>query len=65
MNGVCMRLLGLALLPLVPAVAAWALFAFRNSDIPEDHSYLFNLRELARECWNLIWTGDVFGNEKE
>ena len=43
------RLLGLVLLPLLPAVAAWALYVFRKSEIPEDHSYLHNLRELAAE----------------
>ena len=45
----CVRLLGLVLLPLLPAVAAWALYVFRKSEIPEDHSYLHNLRELAAE----------------
>ena len=60
-----MRLLGLALLPLSPALAAWALYAFRNSDRPEDRSYLFNLRELAKESWNMIATGDVFGREEK
>ena len=53
-----MRLLGLVLLPLSPAVAAWALYVFRKSEIPEDHSYLRNLRELAAECWNLVTTGE-------
>ena len=43
------RLLGLMLLPLSPAVAAWALYVFRKSEIPEDHSYLHNLRGLAAE----------------
>ena len=43
------RLLGLVLLPLSPAVAAWALYVFRKSEIPEDHSYLRNLRGLAAE----------------
>ena len=43
------RLLGLVLLPLSPALAAWALYVFRKSGIPEDHSYLHNLRELAAE----------------
>ena len=58
------RLLGLVLLPLSPAVAAWALYVFRKSEIPEDHSYLHNLRELAAECWNLVTTGELFGNEQ-
>ena len=57
------RLLGLVLLPLSPAVAAWALYVFRKSEIPEDHSYLRNLRELAAECWNLMTTGEFLGNE--
>lgn len=56
------RLLGLVLLPLSPAVAAWALYVFRKSEIPEDHSYLRNLRELAAECWNLVKTGEFLGN---
>ena len=56
------RLLGLVLLPLSPAVAAWALYVFRKSEIPEDHSYLHNLRELAAECWNLMTTGEFLGN---
>ena len=53
-----MRLLGLAMLPLSPVVALWALYVFRNSKIPEDHSYLHNLRELTEECWNLVTTGE-------
>ena len=57
----CVRLLGLVLLPLLPAVAAWALYVFRKSEIPEDHSYLDNLRELAAECWNLVKTGEFLG----
>ena len=55
------RLLGLVLLPLLPAVAAWALYVFRKSEIPEDHSYLHNLRELAAECRNLVKTGEFLG----
>ena len=55
------RLLGLVLLPLLPAVAAWALYVFRKSEIPEDHSYLRNLRGLAAECWNLVKTGEFLG----
>ena len=58
------RLLGLMLLPLSPAVAAWALYVFRKSEIPEDHSYLRNLRELAAECWNLMKTGEFLGDEQ-
>ena len=58
------RLLGLVLLPLLPAVAAWALYVFRKSEIPEDHSYLRNLRELAAECWNLVKTGKFLGDEQ-
>ena len=57
-----MRLLGLVLLPLSPAVAAWALYVFRKSGIPEDHSYLHNLRGLAAECWNLVKTGEFLGD---
>ena len=56
------RLLGLVLLPLSPAVAAWALYVFRKSEIPEDHSYLHNLRELVAECWRLTLTGDALGD---
>ena len=56
------RLFGLMLLPLSPAVAAWALYVFRKSEIPGDHSYLHNLRELAAEGWNLVKTGDFLGN---
>ena len=58
------RLLGLVLLPLSPAVAAWALYVFRKSEIPEDHSYLRNLRGLAAECWNLVKTGEFLGDEQ-
>ena len=58
------RLLGLVLLPLSPAVAAWALYVFRKSGIPEDHSYLHNLRGLAAECWNLVKTGEFLGDEQ-
>lgn len=57
------RLLGLVLLPLLPAVAAWALYVFRKSEIPEDHSYLHILRGLVEECCSLITTGEFFGNE--
>ena len=60
----CVRLLGLVLLPLSPALAAWALYVFRKSEIPEDHSYLHNLRELAAECWNLVKTGEFLGDEQ-
>ena len=56
------RLLGLVLLPLSPAVAAWALYVFRKSEIPEDHSYLRNLRELAAESWDLVKTGEFLGD---
>ena len=51
------RLLGLALLPLTPALAAWALWVFRRSRKPEDHRYLHNLRLLAGECWHVTKTG--------
>lgn len=54
------RLLGLALLPLTPAMAAWALYVFRRSRNPEDHRYLHNLRAFAEECCHLIVTGDFF-----
>ena len=56
------RLLGLVLLPLSPAVAAWALYVFRKSEIPEDHSYLHNLRGLVAESWRLTLTGDALGD---
>lgn len=65
MKNVGMRLLGLVLLPLTPVVAAWAMYVFRNSDNPEDRSYLFNLRELAKEAWNLLLTGESIGDEEE
>ena len=52
------RLLGLMLLPLTPALAAWALWVFRRSRNPEDHSYLHNLRAFAGECCHLMVTGD-------
>ena len=58
------RLLGLVLLPLSPAVAAWALYVFRKSEIPEDHSYLHILRGLAAEGWNLVKTGEILGDEQ-
>ena len=57
------RLLGLTMLPLSPAVALWAIYVFRSSKLPEDHSYIHVLRGLVEECWNLITTGEFFGNE--
>ena len=54
------RLLGLALLPLTPVLAAWAIYVFRRSRNPEDHSYLRNLRAFAEECWHMMATGDFF-----
>lgn len=62
MTGVCLRLLGLVLLPLTPALAAWALYVYRNSGRPEDRSYLGNLRELVADCWRLMLTGDALGD---
>lgn len=57
------RLFGLTMLPLSPVVALWALYVSRSSKLPEDHSYIHVLRGLVRECWNLITTGEFFGNE--
>ena len=57
------RLLGLTMLPLSPVVALWALYVFRNSKLPEDHSYIHVLCGLVEECWGLITTGEFFGNE--
>lgn len=57
------RLFGLVLLPLSPALAAWAVYVFRKSEVHEDHSYLHNLSGLATECWNLVKTGEFFGDE--
>ena len=54
------RVLGLMLLPLTPALAAWALYVFRRSRNPEDHRYLHNLRLLAGECWYMMATGYFF-----
>lgn len=51
------RALGLMLLPLTPALAAWALWVFRRSRKPEDRSYLHNLRLLAGEGWHVVKTG--------
>lgn len=59
-----MRLLGLVMLALSPALALWALYVFRNSKLPEDHSYVHVLRGLVEECWNLMTTGEFFGNEQ-
>lgn len=53
-----MRIVGLMLLPLTPAFAAWALWVFRRSRNPEDHRYLHNLRLLAGECWHVARTGN-------
>lgn len=58
------RLLGLMTLTLSPALALWALYVFRNSKLPEDHSYFRVLRGLVGECWNLMTTGEFFGNEQ-
>ena len=58
------RLLGLMVLTLSPALALWALYVFRNSERPEDHGYVRVLRGLAEECWNLMTTGELFGNEQ-
>ena len=57
------RLLGLTMLPLSPVVALWALYVFRNSELPEDHSYFHVLRGLVKECCSLIIIGEFFGNE--
>ena len=57
------RLLGLIMLPLSPVVALWALYVFRSSKLPKDHSYFHVLRGLVEECWGLITTGEFFGNE--
>ena len=57
------RLLGLTMLLLSPVVALWALYVFRNSKLPEDHSYIHVLRGLVEECCSLIITGEFFGNE--
>lgn len=57
------RLLGFIMLPLSPVVALWALYVFRSSKLPEDHSYIHVLRGLVEECWNLITTEEFFGNE--
>ena len=56
------RLLGLTMLPLSPVVALWALYVFRSSKLPEDHSYIHVLRELVAECWRLTLTGDALGD---
>ena len=58
------RLLGLTMLPLSPVVALWALYVFRSSKLPEDHSYFRVLRGLAAECWNLVKTGEFLGDEQ-
>lgn len=58
------RLLGLMMLPLSPAVALWALYVFRSSKLPEDHSYVHVLLGLMEECCSLIATGEFFGNEQ-
>lgn len=52
-----MRIVGLMLLPLTPALAIWALYVFRKSRNPENHRYLHNLRLLAGECWHVARTG--------
>ena len=57
MRKLTMRIVGLMLLPLTPAFAAWALYVFRRSRNPEDHKYLHNLRLLAGECWHVARTG--------
>ena len=57
------RLLGLIMLTLSPALALWALYVFRSSKLPEDHSYIHVLRGLVEECYSLIITGEFFGNE--
>lgn len=58
------RLLGLTMLPLSPVVALWALYVFRSSKLPEDHSYIHVLRELAAECWDLVKTGELLEDEQ-
>ena len=58
------RILGLTMLPLSPVVALWALYVFRNSKVPGDHNYVHVLRGLAAECWNLVKTGEFFGDEQ-
>lgn len=54
-----MRLLGLVLLAFSPVLALYALWVFRRSRKPKDHSYFHNLRELARESWKLAVTGEL------
>ena len=58
------RILGLTMLPLSPVAALWALYVFRGSKAPEDHSYSHVLRGLVEECWNLVTTGEFFGDEQ-
>lgn len=57
MRGLGLRLLGLVLVPLAPAVALLALWAFRRSKRREDHSYLYNLRMLLKEDVRLVMKG--------
>ena len=56
------RLLGLMMLTLSPALALWALYVFRNSKLLEDHGYVRVLRGLVEECWNLMTTGEFLGD---
>ena len=56
------RLLGLMMLTLSPALALWALYVYRNSKLLEDRGYVRVLRGLAEECWNLMTTGEFLGD---
>lgn len=58
------RLLGLVMLTLSPALALWAVYVFRNSKLPEDCGYFRVLRGLAKECRGLMVAGELFGNEQ-
>ena len=57
MKSLGLRILGLTLIPLAPALALLALWAFRHSRRKEDHSYLYNLRMLLKEDARLIMKG--------
>lgn len=58
MRSLGLRLLGLILIPLAPAIALLALWAFRHSTRKEDHNYSYNLRMLLKEDARLIMKGE-------
>ncbi len=52
------RLLGVLTLFLDPLLALWALRLFRDSPDPSDRSYPGLLKNMLRESWDMVRTGE-------